>query len=134
MLAATAVAFGPLIAAQPTRAAAADETAIHPFHYHASESSLADLRKRIANTRWPDKETVSDRSQGNQLTTLQQIVQYWGKDYDWRKVESRLNELPMFITKIDDIDIQFIQVKSHSPNALPIIITHGWPGAAANDR
>ena len=118
-----------LIAAQATPAAAADETAIHPFHYRASESALADLRKRIANTRWPDKETVSDRSQGNQLARLQEIVHYWGTDYNWRKMESRLNALPMFTTKIDGIDIQFIQVKSHSPNALPIIITHGWPGS-----
>jgi Epoxide hydrolase N terminus len=79
LLAATALAFGlPLIAAQATPATAADETAIHPFHYHASDSSLADLRKRIANTRWPDKETVSDRSQGNQLATLQEIIHYWG--------------------------------------------------------
>jgi pimeloyl-ACP methyl ester carboxylesterase len=124
------VAFGlPLIAAQATPAAAADETAIHPFHYHASESSLADLRKRIANTRWPDKETVSDRSQGNQLATLQEIVHHWGTDYNWRKVEGRLNALPMFTTKIDGVDIQFIQVKSHGPNALPIVITHGWPGS-----
>jgi pimeloyl-ACP methyl ester carboxylesterase len=130
LLAVVAVAFGvPLIAAQATPAAAADETAIHPFHYHASESSLADLRKRIATTRWPDKETVSDRSQGNQLATLQEIVHYWGTDYNWRKVESRLNALPMFTTKIDGVDMQFIQVKSHSPNALPIIITHGWPGS-----
>jgi epoxide hydrolase-like protein len=130
LVAATAAAFGlAVIAAWGIPAAAADDTAIHPFHYHASESSLADLRKRIANTRWSDKETVSDRSQGNQLATLQEIVHYWGTDYNWRKVESRLNALPMFTTKIDGVDIQFIQVKSHSPNALPIIITHGWPGS-----
>jgi pimeloyl-ACP methyl ester carboxylesterase len=130
LLAATALAFGlPLISAQATPATAADETAIHPFHYHASDSSLADLRKRIANTRWPDKETVSDRSQGNQLATLQEIIHYWGTEYNWRKVETRLNALPMFTTKIDGVDIQFIQVKSHNPNALPIIITHGWPGS-----
>jgi pimeloyl-ACP methyl ester carboxylesterase len=130
LLPATALAFGlPLIAAQATPATAADETAIHPFHYHASDSSLADLRKRIANTRWPDKETVSDRSQGNQLATLQEIIHYWGTEYNWRKAETRLNALPMFTTKIDGVDIQFIQVKSHNPNALPIIITHGWPGS-----
>ncbi len=130
LLVVAALAFGlPLIAAQATAATAADETAIHPFHYHASDSSLSDLRKRIANTRWPDKETVSDRSQGNQLATLQEIARYWGTDYNWRKVESRLNALPMFTTKIDGVDIQFIQVKSHNPNALPIIITHGWPGS-----
>jgi len=127
---ATAVAFGlAVIAARGMPAAAADDTAIAPFHYHASDNALADLRKRIANTRWPDKETVADRSQGNQLATLQGIVRYWGTDYDWRKVETRLNALPMFTTKIDGVDIQFIQVKSHNPNALPIIITHGWPGS-----
>ena len=90
---------------------------------------LADLRKRIADTRWPDKETVPDRSQGNQLATLREIVRYWGTAYDWRKVEARLNALPMFTTRIDGVDIQFIQVKSHNPKALPIIITHGWPGS-----
>ena len=130
LLAGTAAAFGlAVIAAQGIPAVAADDTAIHPFHYHASASALADLRKRIANTRWPDKETVPDRSQGNQLATLQEIVHYWGTDYDWRKVELRLNALPMFTTKIDGVEIQFIQVKSHNPNALPIIITHGWPGS-----
>jgi hypothetical protein len=130
LLAVTAVAFGlAVVAAKVWPAAATDDTAIHPFHYHASDGALADLRKRIANTRWPDKETVPDRSQGNQLATLQPIVRYWGTDYDWRKVEARLNALPMFTTKIDGVDIQFIQVKSHNPNALPIIITHGWPGS-----
>ena len=126
LLAATAVALG-LAAVVP--AAAADDTAIRPYHYHASDSALADLRKRIANTRWPDKETVTDRSQGNQLAKLQEIVRYWGTNYDWRKVEARLNALPMFTTKIDGVDIQFIQVKSRNPNALPIVITHGWPGS-----
>lgn len=130
LLTAIAVAFGlRVIAARAIPAAAADDTAIHPFHYHASAGALADLRKRLANTRWPDKETVADRSQGNRLATLQAIVHYWGADYDWRKVEARLNALPMFTTKIDGVDIQFIQVKSNNPNALPIIITHGWPGS-----
>src|SRR6516164_7496049 len=107
LLAAPAVALG-LAAVVP--AAAADDTAIRPYHYHASDSALADLRKRIANTRWPDKETVTDRSQGNQLAKLQEIVRYWGTNYDWRKVEARLNALPMFTTMIDGVDIQFIQV------------------------
>jgi pimeloyl-ACP methyl ester carboxylesterase len=130
LLAAAAVAFAlAVIAAQGMSAAAAGDTAIRPFHYRAPEAALADLRKRIANTRWPDKETVPDRSQGNQLATLQEIVHYWGTDYDWRKMESQLNALPMFTTMIDGIDIQFIHVKSHNPNALPIIITHGWPGS-----
>ena len=126
----TAGAFGlAVIAAQNVPAAPADDTAIHPFRFHASDSALADLRERIADTRWPDKETVPDRSQGNQLATLQEIVRYWGTDYDWRKAEARLNELPMFTTNIDGVGIQFIQVKSQNPNALPIIITHGWPGS-----
>jgi pimeloyl-ACP methyl ester carboxylesterase len=130
LLAAAAAAFGFVVVATPVvSGVVADDTAIHPFHYHASDSALADLRKRIANTRWPDKETVPDRSQGNQLATLKDIVRYWRTDYDWRKVEARLNALPMFTTRIDGVDIQFIQVKSHSPNALPIIITHGWPGS-----
>jgi pimeloyl-ACP methyl ester carboxylesterase len=130
LLATTAVAFGlAIIALEGMPAAAADDAAIHPFHYHASDSALADLHKRIINTRWPDKETAPDRSQGIQLATLQKIVHYWGTAYNWRKVESRLNALPMFTTKIDGVDIQFIQVKSRSPNALPIIITHGWPGS-----
>lgn len=114
---------------QNVPAAAADDGVIRAFHYHAPEAALADLRKRIVNTRWPEKETVSDRSQGNQLTTIREIVRYWGTAYDWRKVEARLNGLPMFTTKIDGVDIQFIQVKSRNPNALPIIITHGWPGS-----
>jgi len=129
-LAGTAVAFGlAVIVAQGTLVAATDDTSIHPFRYRASDSALADLRKRAANTRWPDKETVPDRSQGNQLAPLQEIVHYWKTDHDWRKVESRLNALPMFTTKIDGVDIQFVQVKSHNATALPIIITHGWPGS-----
>ncbi len=130
LLAAAAAAFGFVVVAAPVvSGAAADDIAIHPFYYHASDSALADLRKRIANTRWPDKETVPDRSQGNQLATLKAIIRYWGTDYDWRKVEARLNALPMFTTRIDGVDIQFIQAKSHNPNTLPIIITHGWPGS-----
>ena len=118
-----------VVAGQGITASAADDTAIHPFHYHAPEAALVDLRKRIANTRWPEKETVADRSQGNQLATLQEVVHYWGTDYDWRKLEAQLNSLPMFTTRIDGVDIQFIQVESRNPNALPIIITHGWPGS-----
>ena len=118
-----------VVAGQGITASAADDTAIRPFHYHAPEAALVDLRKRIANTRWPEKETVADRSQGNQLATLQEVVHYWGTDYDWRKLEAQLNSLPMFTTRIDGVDIQYIQVKSRNPNALPIIITHGWPGS-----
>jgi pimeloyl-ACP methyl ester carboxylesterase len=104
-------------------------TAIRPFHVNMPEAALIDLRQRIAATRWPDKETVTDRSQGVQLAKLQALVRYWGTDYDWRKVEAKLNALPMFVTEIDGIDMQFIHVRSRHPNALPLIITHGWPGS-----
>lgn len=115
-----------LAAKQP--APVADES-IRPFHVNVPEEQLADLRRRIADTRWPDKETVSDRSQGAQLAMLQELVRYWGTDYDWRKVEAKLNALPQFITNIDGIDIHFIHVRSRHKNALPVIITHGWPGS-----
>ncbi|MBY5885942.1 epoxide hydrolase [Rhizobium ruizarguesonis] len=106
----------------------ADET-IRPFQIHVPQSQLDDLRKRIAETRWPDKETVSDASQGIQLSRVQDLVRYWGTDYDWRKAEAELNALPEFITTIDGVDIQFIHVRSRHPNALPVILTHGWPGS-----
>ena len=109
------------------RAAGAD--AIRPFRVNVPEAELADLRRRLAATRWPDRETVADRSQGAQLVVLQALVQYWGKDYDWRKAEAKLNALPQFVTKIDGLDILFIHVRSRHPNALPLIITHGWPGS-----
>jgi pimeloyl-ACP methyl ester carboxylesterase len=109
--------------------ASAGDTAFRPFRVHVSDTALADLRRRIAETRWPDKETVADRSQGVQLGKVQELVRYWGGDYDWRKVEARLNALPMFMTEIDGLDIHFIHVKSRHPNALPLIITHGWPGS-----
>ena len=89
-----------------------------------------DLRRRIAATRWPERETVSDQSQGVQLAKLQALVHYWGTDYDWRKAEAKLNALPQFVTTIDGLDIQFIHVRSRHPNALPLIMTHGWPGSA----
>ena len=103
--------------------------AIIPFHVNVLEEAIADLRKRVSATRWPDKETVDDRSQGVQLAKLQELVRYWGTDYDWRKVEATLNALPQFITTIDGLDIHFIHVRSRHPNALPVIITHGWPGS-----
>jgi pimeloyl-ACP methyl ester carboxylesterase len=111
----------------PSVSAAAD--AIRPFKIEVPEDTLTDLRERIADVRWPDMETVTDRSQGNQLAKLQEIVSYWGTDYNWRKVEARLNALPMFMTEIDGVDIHFIHVKSRHPNALPLVITHGWPGS-----
>src|SRR5208282_4774151 len=88
-----------------------------------------DLRRRLAATRWPDKETVADSSQGVQLATMQELARYWGTDYDWRKIEARLSTLPQFITEIDGLDIHFIHVRSKAENALPMIVTHGWPGS-----
>jgi pimeloyl-ACP methyl ester carboxylesterase len=96
---------------------------------HISDAALADLRRRIAATRWPDKETVADTTQGVQLDTMRKLAAYWQSDYNWRKVEARLNALPQFVTTIDGVDIQFIHVRSKNKNALPIIITHGWPGS-----
>lgn len=103
--------------------------AIRPFRINVSDESLADLRRRLAATRWPNKELVGDRSQGVQLATLKELVRYWSKDYDWRKAEARLNAYPQFVTKIDGVDIHFIHVKSRHPNAMPMIMTHGWPGS-----
>ena len=108
---------------------AAESDAIRPFRSNVPDEQLADLRRRIAATRWPDRETVNDQSQGAQLAKLQELVRYWGTEYDWRKCEARLNALPQFMTTIDDVDIHFIHVRSSNPNALPIIVTHGWPGS-----
>ena len=110
--------------------AAQDSTAIRPFTVPtASQAALDDLRKRIVATRWPEKETVADDSQGVQLATMQKLANYWEKNYDWRKCEAKLKALPHFVTNIDGLDIHFIHVRSKNPNALPIIITHGWPGS-----
>src|SRR6202171_4274913 len=103
--------------------------AIRPFNVNVPEQALVDLRQRIAATRWPDRETVPDRSQGVQLEKLQALVRYWGTGYDWRKAEAKLNALPQFMTTIDGLDVHFIHVRSRHPNALPVIITHGWPGS-----
>jgi pimeloyl-ACP methyl ester carboxylesterase len=113
----------------PDAAPQAATDAIRPFQYRASDSALADLRRRIEATRWPDKETVNDASQGVQLATQQKLARYWLTEYDWRKVEARLNALPQFITTIDGLDIHFIHVRSQHKDALPLIITHGWPGS-----
>jgi pimeloyl-ACP methyl ester carboxylesterase len=102
---------------------------IRPYHIQISEAALNDLNKRVRDTRWPDKETVSNDSQGVQLATMQKLAQYWGNNYDWRKVETKLNALPQFMTTIDGLDIYFIHVRSKEKNALPVIITHGWPGS-----
>jgi pimeloyl-ACP methyl ester carboxylesterase len=110
--------------------AAADEgSAVRPFKINVPEEALADLRRRIAATRWPDRETVIDQSQGVQLAKLQELVHYWSGGYDWRKVEDKLNALPQFVTTIDGVDIHFIHVRSRHPNALPLMVTHGWPGS-----
>jgi len=106
-------------------------TEIRPFHFEISEEQLDDLHRRITATRWPSKELVEDRSQGVQLATMQELVRYWGTEYDFQRLEARLNALPQFITEIDGLDIHFIHVKSPHENALPIIITHGWPGSVA---
>ncbi|HEY0467033.1 MAG TPA: epoxide hydrolase [Polyangiaceae bacterium] len=113
----------------PKPRAAADDGRIRPFVVNFPEQALVDLRRRIAATRWPPRETVADQSQGVQLTKLQELVGYWGSAYDWRKVEAKLNALPQFVTTIDGLDIQFIHVRSRHPNAMPLIITHGWPGS-----
>jgi pimeloyl-ACP methyl ester carboxylesterase len=105
------------------------DESIRPFQFHASDEALADLRRRISATKWPSREVVSDATQGVQLETMQKLAQYWATDYDWRKVESKLNALPQFVTNIDGVDIHFIHVRSKNKNALPLIITHGWPGS-----
>src|SRR5215472_7727619 len=117
------------LGAQQRPAPADDKNAIRPFHFNFLESELTDLRKRIKTTRWPDQETVSDATQGVQLATTQALAHYWATEYDWRKCEARLNSLPQFITEIDGLDIHFIHVRSKEKNALPLIVTHGWPGS-----
>jgi pimeloyl-ACP methyl ester carboxylesterase len=107
----------------------AGATAIRPFTIEIPEAELEALRSRVAATRWPDKETVADQSQGVQLETIQALARYWERDYDWRKVEAKLKALPQFITTIDGLDIHFIHVRSKHENALPLIVTHGWPGS-----
>jgi pimeloyl-ACP methyl ester carboxylesterase len=108
---------------------ATDKTAIRPFRVNVPEAELTELRRRIKATRWPERETVTDASQGVQLATTQALARYWATDYDWRKVETKLNALPQFITEIDGLDIHFIHVRSKHENALPVIVTHGWPGS-----
>jgi len=108
---------------------ARDDRSIRPFKVQVHQAELDDLRRRIHATRWADKETVGDRSQGTQLAKLKGLINYWGTEYDWRKVEETLNALPQFITTIDGVDIHFIHVRSSHPDSLPIVITHGWPGS-----
>ena len=109
--------------------AQANANAVRPFRINVPEAELTELRRRINATRWPERETVTDASQGVQLATIQALAQYWGTDYDWRKTEAKLNALPQFMTEIDGLDIHFIHVRSKHENALPLIVTHGWPGS-----
>ncbi|GGI12685.1 epoxide hydrolase family protein [Gottfriedia solisilvae] len=106
-----------------------DKKAIRPFHVNIAEEELIELRRRINATRWPEKETVTDQSQGVQLETIQKLAHYWANEYDWRKMEAKLNSYPNYITEIDDLDIHFIHVRSKHEDALPLIIAHGWPGS-----
>jgi pimeloyl-ACP methyl ester carboxylesterase len=108
---------------------AADTEAIRPFHVNFQEAELTELRRRISATGWPEREMVTDQSQGLQLATIQKLARYWATEHDWRKVEAKLNALPQFITEIDGVDIHFIHVRSKHENALPLIVTHGWPGS-----
>jgi pimeloyl-ACP methyl ester carboxylesterase len=123
------ITMSPLSTPQLDAVPQAATTEIRPFHVHFPEEQLADLRRRIAATQWPEQELVSDATQGVQLATMQKLAHYWATDYDWRKCEARLNALPQFVTNIDGLDIHFIHVRSKNPNALPVIITHGWPGS-----
>jgi pimeloyl-ACP methyl ester carboxylesterase len=109
--------------------AARTDAAVRPFRVDVPGEEIADLQRRIAATRWPSQELVADRSQGVQLATIQELARYWATDYDWRKCEAKLNALPQFTTEIDGVDIHFIHVKSPHPDAMPLIITHGWPGS-----
>src|SRR5690348_5861500 len=116
--------------ATPQSSRQTDKNTIRPFpKINFPEAELTELRRRINNTRWPERETVTDATQGVQLATIQALARYWGTDYDWRKCEAKLNALPQFITEIDGLDIHFIHVRSKHENALPVIVTHGWPGS-----
>jgi pimeloyl-ACP methyl ester carboxylesterase len=119
----------PTAATQRSTEQASDKTAIRPFHVNVLETELTELRRRINATKWPEPETVTDATQGVQLATMQALARYWATEYDWRKVEARLNAYPQFITEIDGLDIHFIHLRSKHENALPLIVTHGWPGS-----
>jgi pimeloyl-ACP methyl ester carboxylesterase len=119
----------PLFAASAAAQAVPSHASIRPFKTSTPQAKLDDLRRRIATVRWPSRELVSDASQGVQLATMRKLAQHWSTDYDWRKIEARLNALPQFVTEIDGVDIHFIHVRSRHPGALPLIVTHGWPGS-----
>ncbi|MDR7370330.1 epoxide hydrolase [Flavobacterium aquidurense] len=120
-----ATSFGQKKQIQTTK----DSEAIRPYHISVNQEAITDLKNRVNATRWPQQETVTDQSQGVKLAQIQKLVKYWGTDYDWHKAEAKLNALPQFVTNIDGLDIQFIHIKSKHKNALPLIITHGWPGS-----
>ena len=131
-ISAAASALGVALIAAPysaTAAPATEDTSIRTFTFRAEEAKLDDMRRRILATQWPEKETVSNHSQGLPLATMRELANYWATQYDWRKVEGRLNALPQFVTRLDDLDIHFIHVRSKHRNALPLIVTHGWPGS-----
>ena len=106
-----------------------EKVAIRPFQVSVSDQELVDLRRRVNETKWPEREPVDDSSQGVQLATIQKLARYWATEYDWRKIEAKLNSYPQFITEIDGLDIHFLHVRSKHENALPLIVTHGWPGS-----
>ncbi|CAN5393646.1 epoxide hydrolase [soil metagenome] len=126
---AAALIFGLCTIASFNGAEAAEDLSIRPYQVHIPEDALVDLKQRVAATRWPDREPVDDQSQGIKLEKIKPLVEYWASTYDWRKVEAKLNALPQFMTTIDGVDIHFIHVRSKHPGALPVIITHGWPGS-----
>jgi pimeloyl-ACP methyl ester carboxylesterase len=128
-LLAASAATGALSLLPAMARASVDSEAVHPFRVDIPEEAIVDLRRRLATTRWPLRETVTDQSQGVQLAKLQNLLRYWMTDYDWRKVEAKLNALPMFVTEIDGVAIHFIHVRSRHENAMPMIMTHGWPGS-----
>src|SRR5688572_23996566 len=113
----------------PQREQATDKNAIRTFHVNVPEAELIELRRRINATRWPERETVTDASQGVQLAFIQALARYWATDYNWRRCEAQLNSHPQFITEIDGLDIHFIHVRSRHEDAMPLIVTHGWPGS-----
>ena len=114
---------------QVTQQTGSEKSTLRPFRVDVPEAELSELRRRINETRWPERETVKDGSQGVELAMMQKLARYWATDYDWRKVEAKLNSYPQFITNIDGLDIHFLHVRSKHENALPLIVTHGWPGS-----
>ena len=128
-VAATIAAFGSQIAVVEASAQALASNDVRPFRVNIPAEALADLNRRLSATRWPEAETVDDRSQGVQLSNVQALVRYWGTEYDWRRAEQKLNSLPQFLTEIDGVDIHFIHVRSPHADAMPLIMTHGWPGS-----